>query len=197
VTDLDPVFTAMAGAAAALIGLLFVAVSVSPERVTGSRAPQRQQIRASMALTSLVSPLLLSLIALLPDTGVGWPACVIGASGIVFVASTTVRIVREEGPGPSRRRFLFSLAGFLAATSVMASTGVRLIVHSHDTGVASGAAAAAIALLAIGIERSWELVGGHSTGLTDMIADLVIGPSDIDPIDAPVTPTPQPPATDA
>ena len=50
-------FLAEAGAAAALIGLLFVAISVAKERITSSIV---EQARAASALTCFMVPLALS-----------------------------------------------------------------------------------------------------------------------------------------
>jgi len=178
-------FLASAGASAALIGLLFVAVSVAPDRVVGPKAAALHQVRATMALTALVSTLVLSLIALLPDTNIGWPATIIGAAGALFVAGSLRRFASADTNEP-RRRAVFLLAGFLLVMLYETSSGIRLVVHPHATGAVTGAAAGAIALLAIGIDRAWELVGGRRTGIGSSLTDLAVGQAE--PHDS--TPTP-------
>ena len=59
-------FGGCATVAGALIGLLFVAISVSPEKLTGDSARAEHQVRAAAAFSALVSTLVIALVALLP-----------------------------------------------------------------------------------------------------------------------------------
>jgi hypothetical protein len=74
--DFRDFFVAAAGASGALVGLLFVAISVKPDRVIGAAAQTIHQVRASTALTAPANPLVLALVALIPTAN---PGC--GRSG--------------------------------------------------------------------------------------------------------------------
>ena len=59
-------FSGCATIAGALIGLLFVAISVSPEKLTGDTARTDHQVRAGAAFSALVNTMVIALVALLP-----------------------------------------------------------------------------------------------------------------------------------
>src|SRR5216684_6625106 len=82
-------FVASTGAGAALVGLLFVAVSIAPERTVMSGAPVERQAVATSAYTALLNAFFLSLVALLPQTNLGsaaLPLSVIGLANQCFLA---------------------------------------------------------------------------------------------------------------
>ena len=60
-----------AGAAGAMIGLLFVAISLRSDLVFGERAPQKVKTLAASSFTSLVNAFSLALLAVIPKTNIG------------------------------------------------------------------------------------------------------------------------------
>ncbi len=165
-------FLATAGASGALVGLLFVAISVAPGPAVGEAAPVPHQIRAASALTALVTPLILGLIALIPQANLGWAAVSVGVSGTVFVAAATRRLLGTADPLPVRLRSLTLLIGFLIVMAINLWAGIRLIGSPHATGPVDSIAGAMIGSLGIGISRAWTLVGAQQFGLTSSIVAL-------------------------
>ena len=59
-------FVASAGAGGALVGLIFVAVSIAPEHIVQASAPVERQAVAASSFTALVNAFFISLGALIP-----------------------------------------------------------------------------------------------------------------------------------
>jgi hypothetical protein len=163
-------FVAGAGAAGALIGLLFVAVSVFPERARQSQTQVLFHNRASAALLVFTNALVLSLAALVPGTSVGWWAVWMSGTVIVFVAAT-IRSILGSGDRRSGRR---GSLGVVFALSLIAGfelyAGIRLV--SGDQTAMSTLCYVLIGDLLVGISRAWQLVGLRDMGLVSSLRIL-------------------------
>jgi hypothetical protein len=157
-------FVASAGVAGALIGLLFVAVSVAPERLIAQDSEHVHRVWASAALTSFTNALTISLFALVPGVGLGGTAIVVGALGLLFVAGSLLSVVRVHATQPVAVRDVFFLVNVVITCGLEVVFGVQLASREHDSGAAETIAVLVIVCFLIGVIRSWELVGGPSFG---------------------------------
>ena len=166
---------ALAGAAAALTGLLFVAMSVAPRHITddadGNPAVIRQ-IRAAAALLAFVNSLAVSLFGLEPGIGIRWPAVLLGVTGILFIAAGTRTILTSSATAAERRGQLGLLNLLLLVFGTEFVTGIILIVDSHLETALDVLSAALICSLLVGIARAWELVGDRSASILTSIRVL-------------------------
>jgi hypothetical protein len=174
--DFHDFFLGVTGAAGALVGLLFVAISVAPERVIGPTAQLLHQIRASSALTALLSPLVISLIALIPGASIGYATLSFGAFGLLFVAATAVRLWRAREEDHRLPVTVGLLSGFLAVMVIEVVFGIKLVAHSGDIDAVRWIAGALVGSLAIGVDRAWELVGARRRSVTMSLRDLFGSP---------------------
>jgi hypothetical protein len=174
--SLHDLFFAAAGVAGALIGLLFVAISVEHERLTARGADQVHRVRARSALSAFVNALVVSLFALVPGDGFGIAATWAGASCVLFVLGSVLSVRRAQRSEPSSAGHLHQLTfliAMLVTFSLQAWNGIRLLAHNHDPSAAGWVAVMVIVCFMLGIYRSWELIGGPEIGFGHELAELV------------------------
>jgi hypothetical protein len=167
-------FVAGASVAGALIGLLFVAISVAHERLEDDEAPHIHRVGAAAALTAFVNALTVSLFGLVPGDELGGTATAVSILGLLFVIASMLSLwrVRRRGSGWTGARdalFLISLGATLVTQLI---GGLDLGAHPASVGNARTIAITVIVCFLIGITRSWVLIGGPSIGLVHELGAL-------------------------
>jgi hypothetical protein len=112
VTSYTQFFSGTATVAGALVGLLFVALSVAPERLRGTHASVEHQAIASTAFSALVDALFISLIGLEPGGGLNYGAVILGGLGLTSSCGLAVRLWRSRAGEDLSRRWPY-LLGFI------------------------------------------------------------------------------------
>ena len=167
-------FLGSAGVAGALIGLLFVAISVSGERLAKAEAAALTlRIRAYAALTGFINALVVSLFALIPDGGIGTTSLVVAIVGLTFVAAALLSLIRVRHLRWATGRDALFLVGQAVVFIVQLTFAVDLMGQPSDSGAANGVAFLVVICFVIGISRAWELIGGPSIGIGHEIVALV------------------------
>jgi hypothetical protein len=166
-------FVAIAGSAATLTGLLFVALSVMPRRGDALGPAVILQVRTSAALLTFNNALAVSLFGLVPNTNAGFPAAVLGVIGIMFSAAA-VRSIRSSGSPARQQLFQFELITLLLLIFGTELISGIVVIANQRSGVAVQVIGyALISSLIVGISRAWELIGDRDTGLAASIAVLL------------------------
>ena len=182
-------FVAIAGAAGALTGLLFVALSVAPRPRMAQHPNVIRQVRAAAALVAFTNALAVSLFGLVPHNLIGYPAAVAGAVGLLFVFGGLRSILADPASRQRVRSQIGLILLLLAAFGVEVVAGIIAAANPHEKVPIAVIGNVLVASLLIGVARSWELVGDRDTGISASIAALagherhlggsVAGPADV------------------
>ncbi|MBA3825130.1 MAG: hypothetical protein H0X24_14690 [Ktedonobacterales bacterium] len=165
-------FLASAGAAAALIGLLFVAVAIDPKRTISVEAPIERRAVAGSAFTALINAFYVSLGGLLPGYNLGGFALAMGIIGVLNTLLLIFRIVYN----PKNRAFLVNGATLILASLIIygmeCTFAVRLIHHGNDADDVYTLCILLIAIYGVALSRAWEVMGAQENGLRGFIESL-------------------------
>ncbi len=168
-------FSGCASVAAALIGLLFVALSVSQERLTGPGASPEHQVRAGAAFSALVNALVIALVALLPGASLGEVGTATAAAGLVTTTGLIIVLFRE-GQEKIGRGDIRMLAILILLYGLQLANAVVLDRSPHGTGAISNQGVLAIFFFMFGIARSWQLVGARNVTLASAVTAAIQRP---------------------
>lgn len=177
-------FTASASVAGALTGLLFVALSVSPERLRGGEGSLEHQAIAATAFTALIDALFVSLAGLTPGGGTMLASLIMGLIGLSSSAGLATRLWRARQGVTLSGRWPFLL--FLIFAAYLAQVITAIVVSSADASD-SASVGFIFGMFAVGIIRSWELLGLRGGGPLDMLAQRLNRPEpgEAEPSEAP------------
>ena len=151
--EYDAYLTAMATAAAALIGLLFVAVSVRDDTIFGPKAMPGGEALAITAFVGLVNSFVVSLLGLIPKANIGDTAVIMAVISI----GSVVRLQRRLHAGGS----LIVLAVTLLTYAAQFALGVMLVVNPHASDQLINLSFIVFTTLIVSLQRAWALLKGN------------------------------------
>jgi hypothetical protein len=143
-------FIASAGAAAALTGLLFVAISITTDKTFGEKADHVRRLAAERTFTAFTNVFFISMAALLPQQAIG-AITAIAALSLLQVARIAV-LAWRSGRVSWRQIGLISIAIYayeLEQAILLLRTNV---MHESIVWIAFG-------LYAYALGSSWNLLG--------------------------------------
>jgi hypothetical protein len=156
--DWSSFYETLGGAAAALLGLLFVSVSVRAEQILGARHGHSRRI-AEQAFQNYLAVLMVSLVSLMPNVdtvslGIAflWMLGVWAAWVVIRVHQTLMNWRTETSRVKTVRRYFASAAGF----GTLIYAGAKLA--RGDAGYRQLVPIGAIILLVSATIVSWELL---------------------------------------
>ena len=179
-TDFANYFLASAGAGAALIGLLFVAISINTGRTFGRAAqPVRQRV-ASGAFTALANAFFISTGALIPHLNVGYITLIMGGIGLVDSLRLGVEFLfgywRESLavrlPWPVALRALAFVVVSLILYGYEVVLAVLLVMQPGAVAFVSTLSVILLGVYALGLVRAWDLLGAPPSSLIGWLNPL-------------------------
>ncbi len=165
-------FIASASAGGALVGLLFVAVSIAPEQIVASQAPIERQAMAGNAFTALMNAFFISLSALIPHLNLGFfimPFSFICLLTSLIQASYLLRRPKNW-QSLIRRTFLVFLSILLYGLELW--NGYQLFTDPSQPGNVYGLISCMLGAFGLGLIRAWELLGVRRYGLLGWLNPL-------------------------
>lgn len=154
-------FLAAAGASAALLGLLFVAASVAPERIFGRGASVERQTLAASAFVALLDGFIIALVGLIPATNIGYVALGVGLGALYITLRLEWRLWQERRGRRLGWPGLTFLVGSLILYGWELWFGAQLIRQPQAAGNISGLAYLLVFTYLLGVGRAWQLLGAR------------------------------------
>ena len=157
----------------------FVAVTVASEKLAPTaKGGQLHRIRASAALTSFTNALTISIFALIPGDTIGPTAVAVASTGLLFVTASLLSLIRLRAVHRRTSRDMAFLVGLIATFGFELISGIEVLVRPANSGAVETIAVLVAVCFLIGIDRSWELVGGPSIGIGYEVVALIRGRGD-------------------
>jgi hypothetical protein len=158
-------FAGSATIAGALVGLLFVALSIQPERNRDRHSVEHRAV-AGTAFTALIDALFTSLIGLQPGAGLQYGAVIFGSIGLLSSINLARRLWAAKSKVQLSRRWSTFMGFIIVVYAAQLIVGLWPMSSANE---ASYTAAFIYAMFSLGIARSWELLGMQSTSLVETI----------------------------
>jgi hypothetical protein len=179
-SEFEPFFTASVAASAALIGLLFVSVSVAPERIFGPEADPRRQAQAISAFSALANVFFISMSSLIPGVLIGVVVTIIAGASTLQLLGLLAR-VRTLGLATARNyraNLITALRGgiLFVVSAIVYGTELYLgllLWTRPSTGALIGLLEVLLGAYAIGLGRAWQLLGAPRLGLVNYLLDFL------------------------
>src|SRR5215469_3563147 len=164
-------FIASTGAGAALVGLLFVAVSIAPEHIVQANAPVERQAMAASSFTALLNAFFISFGALLPENA-GYITLVMSLAGLTNSLYLTSNMFKERQRWQTVVRRIYLIVVSYVVYGFELYYAILLIKEPGNSENFYGLTALIIAVYGVGLLRAWQLLGARRYGLLGWLSPL-------------------------
>ena len=165
--DFETYFATMAAVGGTLFGLIFVAVSISPENTVQKDAPIGRQVRAAGSYNALLNPLVISLFALIPHEDISYPTLVMSILGLVSMLFMAFSLLPQSSGWYARFHDGLFILGGLVLYGFETYYGLRLLQSESDSYALYSLATLFIIIDTFGLARAWSLLGVRQFPIQD------------------------------
>ena len=165
-------FVASTSAGAALVGLLFVAVSIAPEQTVLEGASLEKRALATSVFTALLNAFFISLAALIPSSNLGWTALVLSLVGLSNTLTLGWNLLSQRSHWRNMVRRVFILVVSLVLYSFELYYAVQLLRFPGQSNPVFALTALLMGIYGIGLVHAWELIGVRRYGLLSWLSPL-------------------------
>ncbi len=163
-----PFFAACTAATGALIGLLFVAISIAPDRTVGKSASPVRAAIAGNAFTALSNVFFITLVALIPAPTLASVLVAVGAVSIVATVRLARYLFSRKSLGNGRMTLVQVVRRSFLVTATLVVYGWEVALGAQQLSggltvarMVSGASILIVAAFGIVLVRMWSLMGAH------------------------------------
>jgi hypothetical protein len=149
-SDYSNFFDAASQAAGALIGLLFVVITLKPGKIVGPGAEPTSRGLAASSFTGLVNAFFVSMLALIPGENLGFGAAIMAVISLYH----TLRL--HLGKSGTRHIFVFALSLLSYGTEL--GLAVAFILHPNDSDLVGDLTFVLIGCFSVALGRAWQLM---------------------------------------
>jgi len=167
-SEFQPFFMASVGASAALIGLLFVAVSVAPQRIFGPESDAVRQAHALSAFTGLANVFFISMMSLVPGVLYGLVVVVVSIPAIIQTLAL-LGLARQWHQTRILTRGVFLFLASAAIYGYELALGVQIWQAPGAKGALINLLFVLMGAYAVGLGRAWELLGAPRSGFVSYV----------------------------
>lgn len=157
-------FIASASAGAALVGLLFVAVSIAPERIVMANAPVERRAMAASSFTALLNAFFISLGALIPGS-VGVITLIMSASGLFNSLFLAWNLLKERQSWQNVLRRIFLIVASFIIYGYELYVAILLLNEPDNLEGFYALTGLLLSVYGIGLTRAWQLLGARRYGI--------------------------------
>ena len=164
-------FLASAGIGATLVGLIFVAVSIAPEKIVQANAPIERQAMAASSFTALLNAFFISFGALIPGS-IGPITLIMSTIGLInsLLLAWNLLKERERWQNVVRRIFLILVSIIIYGYELYFA--ILIILKPGSVGNIYTLAGLLLGVYGIGLTRAWQLLGARRFGLGGWLSPL-------------------------
>ncbi len=154
-------FIAATGAGGALIGLLFVAVSIVPERTVKASAPVESRAVSSSTFVALFNTFFISLAAVLPHWNISYIVFFVSLIGVLDSLSYAWNMLRPWPSWQNVLRRIWLTLGSLFLYTYELVIAIQLLTSPADASLVLTLGKIIFGMYVVALLRAWDLLGAQ------------------------------------